>query len=268
MHSAAFATLNLRWEYEAVTVPIDRLPAVFPDLARSCLGLNVTRPLKTAVLPLLDRLSAAAKRARSVNTVIFRDGLGLGASTDGAGFLAALDDAVSGTPERAVILGSGGAARAVVSALRARGTAVAIAGRNADASRSLASDLGASLVSPGSRALQNAVSGANLLVNATPLGGLLSQDELPIPDSISLHGDLVVFDLVYRPRRTALLRLATAYGCSTIEGVEMLIEQGARSLELWTGRVAPVETMRTAAHRALDDIGWVELPAPARGLAD
>ena len=96
----------------------------------------------------------------------------------------------------------------------------------------------------------------NLLVNATPVGSLAREDASPLPDWVELPAAAVVFDLVYRPRRTRLLERAEAAGCVCVEGIEMLIEQGARSFEIWTGRPAPAEVMRQTAYRALDaDVG-------------
>ena len=100
--------------------------------------------------------------------------------------------------------------------------------------------------------LARAVAAADLLVNATPVGQAPESEGCPVPDDISFHPELTVFDLVYRPRVTELLRRATAAGCRTIEGIDMLIEQGARSFEIWTGVPAPADVMRAAALAALD----------------
>ena len=104
-----------------------------------------------------------------------------------------------------------------------------------------------------SSSLPGALSRADLLVNATPVGGSIDPGRSPIPDADLLHPRLTVFDLVYRPRRTRLLSDAAERGCRVVEGVEMLLRQGARSFEMWTGRPAPVEAMRAAALRALED---------------
>ncbi|HXF56379.1 MAG TPA: shikimate dehydrogenase [Actinomycetota bacterium] len=255
MQRAAFAALGLDLDYVAVRVPLDELPAIWPRLAASFRGLNVTRPLKQAVIPYLDGLSEEARRARSVNTVRFVQGRAEGHSTDGAGFLAALRRAGVGRVGRALVLGTGGAARAVVAALRSEGTVVRVSGRNRRAGQRLANELGARYVPPETRALSTAVAMADLLVNATPVGSWPDVAASPLPDSVQLHPGLTVFDLVYRPRRTALLDRAARAGCRTVGGIEMLVEQGARSFELWTGLSAPVEIMREAALRALRSEG-------------
>lgn len=251
MQRAAFAALGLDLDYVAVRVPLQELPATWPRLAASFRGLNVTRPLKQAVIPYLDGLSEEARRARSVNTVRFTGGRAEGHSTDGAGFLAALRRAGVGRVGRALVLGTGGAARAVVAALRSEGAVVRVSGRNRRAGQRLANELGARYVPLDTRALSTAVAMADLLVNATPVGSWPDVTASPLPDAVQLHPGLTVFDLVYRPRRTALLDRAARAGCRTVEGIEMLVEQGARSFELWTGLPAPLEVMRRAALRAL-----------------
>ena len=258
MLTAAFRAAGLRHTYEAIRVGAGELDDAWPRLRRELAGMNVTTPLKEKVAARADELSPAARASGSVNTVVFTGGHALGASTDGAGFLAALDHAAAragggtgpavapgdGEPSRAVVLGAGGAARAVAAALRGRGMRVAVAARRAEASKKLADELGVEPVAFEPSALAEALADAGLLVNATPASGAGAS---PVPDGVSLKPGLVVFDLVYRPRRTALLVRAEREGCVTIEGVEMLIEQGARSFELWTGTPAPVDAMRAAA---------------------
>ncbi|HEV8572045.1 MAG TPA: shikimate dehydrogenase [Actinomycetota bacterium] len=256
MHRAAFAALGEDLDYVAVRVTRRDLLAAFPVLRKAFLGLNVTSPLKEAVLPLLDTVSAEAVEAGSVNTVTFPGGRAEGYSTDGAGFLAALGRAGAGTPRRALVLGTGGAARAVAGALRKIGVSVAIAGRNAEAGARLRRDLGAAAFVPMDPShLAPAIEETELLANATPVGGEPESGGCPLPEEVELRPGLTVVDLVYRPRRTVLLARAEAAGCILVEGVEMLVEQGAASFSMWTGRPAPVEIMRQAAHAALDEQG-------------
>jgi shikimate dehydrogenase len=271
MHRAAFAAAGLDLGYFPVTVRREELIDAFPRLRRTYLGMNVTAPLKEAVIPLLDTLSPAAARAGSVNTVLFADGGAQGMSTDGEGFVAALWNGLRGGgegndggefPSGALVLGTGGAARAVAAALLSEGTRVVVCGRNAEAGDRMASDLGVPFVPAHPGALVRELARAELLVNATPVGGPADAGAHPLLDSATLHPGLIVFDLVYRPRRTALLARAEAAGCRTVEGVEMLIEQAARSFEIWTGRpTAPVKVMREAACRALE-----ASPEPRRPL--
>ncbi len=254
MQRAAFDAAALDWTYEPVRVSRDELPDAWPRLRDERAGLNVTIPLKEAVIPLLDRLAPDARAAGSVNTVVLGGIEAVGDSTDGAGFLAALERGDARARRRAVILGTGGAARAVASALRSVGSNVHVLGRNPDAGARIATDLDVGFERwspPEAGPLAAALDGADLLVNATPVGAG-DPTASPVPDDVPLHPRVTVFDLVYRPRRTALLERAARQGCVIVEGIEMLIEQGARSFELWTGLPAPVGRMREAAYGALD----------------
>ena len=244
MQRAAFAAAGLAVDYTTVRIGAGELADAFPDLRRRFAGLNVTRPLKEAVLPLLDAVSPAAAAAGSVNTVVFSGGAARGESTDGAGFMAALARVTHLRVRRALILGTGGAARAVAAALRQDGAAVEVAGRNTGAAQRLREHLGVDVIGNDVGSVAAAVESADLLVNATPVGAA---------ETLPLHPALVVVDLVYRPRRTRLLERAALAGCRTVEGIEMLIEQGARSFELWTGGRAPVPEMRRAAYAALSE---------------
>ena len=252
MHKAAFRATGLDLAYEAVRVRREELGRAFPKLRDRFAGLNVTRPLKEAVIPYLDRVGPKALRARSVNTIVFDD-QAFGHSTDGTGFMTALGRAGVSAIRRAVVLGTGGAARAVAASLADHGAEVVVWGRNVAAGRRMRDELAVSFVPAGPEVepLASALSQSELLVNATPVGG--EADDIPLPSGIRLDPGTCVFDLVYDPRRTRLLREAEASGCLPVQGIEMLIEQGARSFELWTGREAPVEVMRMAAYRALDE---------------
>jgi shikimate dehydrogenase len=258
MQEAAFRAAGLDWEYRLVRVPRDGLERAWPELARSFVGLNVTSPHKGAAARLADSLSPAAQLCASVNTLTFGPEGAFGDSTDGAGFLAALRRHAGRLPKVAVVLGAGGAARAVALALSTQGSEVRIVGRNRPAGARLAQDLtrgGSGEVTFWGHRDQDlglALSGAGLLVNATTLGGSETSDRSPVSDSVSLDLDLTVFDLVYWPRRTALLRRAVSAGCRVVEGLDMLVEQGARSFESWTGTAAPLEVMREAADRELE----------------
>ena len=250
MHRAAFAAAGLDLDYVAERVTRAELPRAYGGLRRRYRGLNVTRPLKEAIVPMVDRVGPEAAEARSVNTVTFHDGVAVGDSTDGAGFLAAVERAGVSTSGHAVILGSGGAARAVGAALRGSGARITIAARDPVRASGAAGCVGAHVIPTTADALAPALEAADLLVNATPVG-----DVLPVAGNIPLPQALTVFDLVYRPRVTPLLEVARARGCRTIEGVEMLVEQGARSFEIWTGMSAPVDEMRAAALASLDNGG-------------
>ena len=260
MQRAAFGAAGIEATYVAERVSAAALAATWPELLRRLSGWSVTRPLKEAAIALVDHLAPEAERCGSVNTVVVHGTRTAGHSTDGAGFLAALSRVRPGPARRAVILGTGGATRAVAAALAGTGATVLLVGRNAAAGRSVAADLsarGSAVTFAGGRgALAGALDGADLVVNATPMGDPSMPGTSPIPDGLALEAlepRPLVFDLVYRPRRTRLLEQAAAAGCPTVEGIEMLIGQGAASFELWTGLPAPVEIMRAAAYRAVDE---------------
>ncbi|MEW6473268.1 MAG: shikimate dehydrogenase [Actinomycetota bacterium] len=249
LHNAAFAALGLDWVYVAFPVPRGRgAEAVAAVSALGLVGLNVTMPHKEDVAGACDELTADAAALRSVNTVVGRpDGRTLGDSTDGPGFLDALTEEgidVAGQP--VLVLGAGGAARAVILALGRAGASVTVAARRPEAAESAVS-----LVS-GARAIPfGAVdpSPYSLVVNATPLG-MSGGDPLPV-DPEALHSRQAVVDLVYHPADTPLLTAARAKGAPAINGLGMLLHQAARSFSLWTGQAAPLDAMRAAVTAAL-----------------
>lgn len=250
MHNAAFRALGLPHEYAAERVAEGALDGAFASLRERYDGLNVTIPHKTAVIRHLDELTPIARAAGSVNTVVFRDGAAVGDSTDGEGALRALARAAPGRrPMRALIVGAGGAARGVASALVRAGPRIAVFARDAAAARSLAADI-AGVHAVLTTELPEELGSCDLLVSAVPAAAW--QGPAPVlPLELALRPGCVVFDLVYRPRRTALLLAAEAAGCATVEGVEMLVEQGALSFARWLGIDPPVEVMRAAAYDAL-----------------
>ena len=275
MQAAAFAGAGIDADYVAHRVARGELPSAWAELRERFEGLNVTRPLKEIVAGLVDDVAPSAAASGSVNTVVRAGGRASGESTDGDGFLAALRRVRPEPVDRALIVGTGGATRAVAAALAAAGARVQIAGRNGTAGRRLAAELtsrlpagatGTIMHAGGPDLLASLLPGADLLVNATPLGDPSMPDASPLPDDVSLEAlepRPTVFDLIYRPRRTPLLRRAAAAGCPVVEGIEMLVEQGARSFELWTGVVAPTETMRAAAYAALAAEADDETPSMA-----
>jgi shikimate dehydrogenase len=246
LQNAALKSLDLDLGYAAVAVPAHELGAMFPVFRQTYLGLNVTRPLKELVVDLCDDLAPESMQARSVNTIVFRNGSAFGASTDVLGFMPALRSVTRRDVKEAVILGTGGAARAVAVALVREGTRVHVSGRNAAAGTRLSSDLGVTFAASTAPSTLSVLERADLVVNATPVGGG-DDGSSPLPDSAPLPQNGVVFDLVYRPRVTGLLRRARAEGCETVEGLCLLIEQAALSFELWTGRDAPRDVMWAAA---------------------
>ncbi|MBV9919912.1 MAG: shikimate dehydrogenase [Pseudonocardia sp.] len=268
MHNAGFAAVGLDWLFVA-------LPVAAADGARAFdamrvlgfEGLSVTMPHKATAADACDEVRGDAALLHSVNCVSRGDGGALvGESTDGEGFLRSLRDGghdVAGM--RALVIGAGGAGRAVALALARSGAEVIVAARRAAAAqevvgivRGATEDSGARR-GPGPRPFAlvewnelGATAGScDLVVNATPIGmAATGSESLPVAAS-ALHAGQVVADLVYQPRQTPLLAAAGAAGAATVEGIGMLVHQGAIAFERWTGVDAPVDVMRAAALTAL-----------------
>jgi shikimate dehydrogenase len=242
MHNAALAELGLgaEWSYEAIQVA----PDAFETRARAMsgegfAGANVTVPHKSAALALADELSETAREIGAANTLVFSGNEIRAENTDAEGLLRALPGSPAG--KRALVLGAGGAARAVVWALLREGAEVGVWNRTELRSRHLCEELG------GEPAVDPAPGDYELIVNSTAIG-LRGEDpfaELPLEPGFSPAQTVV--DMVYGGETTELLRAAEAAGAAVVDGIEILVQQGALSLEIWTGRGAPVETMRAAA---------------------
>lgn len=257
MHNAAFEALGIDAVYRAVDVPPRELADRVAELrGGEMLGANVTIPHKEAVLPYLDRLTDAATAIHAVNTIVRTGDELLGDNTDAGGFLRALAESgieVHGVP--AVVLGAGGAARAVAYALATAGAAsVQVYNRTTSRAARIAIELAeygsVRVVEAGE--LGMAGRAARLLVNATSVGmaGTEHADRMPL-HAAALPEDGAVVDIVYRPAETPLLREASRRGLITQNGAAMLVHQGAAAFEQWTGRRAPVDVMRRALEASL-----------------
>lgn len=253
LHNAAFAALDLDWVYVALPVqPGDGGRAVAAMSTLGIDGLNVTMPHKAAVAEAVDRCSPVAARLGAVNTVVrTADGL-LGESTDGEGFLTALrvDEGFDPDGARCLVVGAGGAARAVVLALAEAGASEVLVVARREAAATAAASLAGSAGRPGTA---EEADGCALVVNATPLGmdavvvelpGAVP--ELPVPERCLGPGQ-VVADLVYQPMRTPFVEAARARGALAVNGLGMLIHQAALSFRLWTGEDPPLEVLSAAA---------------------
>jgi shikimate dehydrogenase len=242
MHNAAFRALALDAVYLAFDVP----PAALPAAIQGARGLGVRQlavslPHKEAVLPLLDAVDETARRIGAVNTVTRQeDGSLLGSNTDWLGAVRALEAERKLAGARAVVLGAGGAARAVVFGLVERGARVVVLNRTPERARELARALGAEHADD-----LDALASTphDVLVNATAEG--LETDRSPVPAQALRPGSLVM-DTVYAPERTRLLRDAEARGARTLGGKWMLVHQAAEQLRLWSGREAPIQVMADA----------------------
>jgi shikimate dehydrogenase len=242
MFAPALAELGLDWRYVRLPLPPERFPEAARSLAASGYrGINVTMPHKRAAHDLADELTPAAAAIGAVNTLTYADGRIEGDNTDAGGFL----DALGADPRgwRCLVLGAGGSARAVVWALReARAAEVSIWNRTAERAAELAAELEVRHVAR--------PEAADLIVNCTSVGIAGGVGEAEAVAAVGLDGvdpPRAFFDLTYAAQATPLARWAAAGGARVGDGLEMLVRQGARSLERWTGRTAPLPAMRAGA---------------------
>lgn len=218
--------------------------------ALNFVGINVTLPHKTSILGLLDEVSAEARLIGAVNTVVFKEGRSLGYNTDGQGFLRSLleEDKIDPFQKKVLILGSGGAARAVAVALALRGVKdLVIVNRTMEKAKNLVSELSEKIVGVNFRSLAflpallaEEISKVDLIINATSIG--LKTSEFPVK-SEWFNSQQMVVDLVYYPLQTSFLQKAARGGAQTLTGVGMLVYQGVEAYRLWTGMEPPVELM-------------------------
>lgn len=255
MQQPALDALGVHARYERWHTTAKELPTRIAGLrGPGVLGANVTVPHKQAVMPLLDDVSDLARRAGAVNTIVPRGGRLFGDNTDVAGFAAALleNDPEAGR-RRALILGAGGAARAVALALESLGApGIAVVNRDRGRAERLAADLAPLAIEIVDAAgLEPALAAAELVVNATALGWHAGETPLTPRQLERCPAGCLVADLTYRD--TDLLDAARTRGLATMDGLAMLVYQGARALELWTGKRAPVAVMMEAAQRTRAD---------------
>lgn len=259
---AAIDALDLGLKYERWPTSPDGLQTRITGMrAPAVLGANVTIPHKEAVMPMLDDLDDLVRRVGAVNTIINREGRLSGYNTDVGGFLRALRDDGRFDPagKHAAIAGAGGAARAVVVALiEARAASVAVLNRSLDRAERLVADVHAFARETRLEALPatpeswaKVAADAELLVHCTSLGSEGPQEDAsPVPAEL-IRPEMLVYDLVYRPADTRLLRDARSRGARTLGGLPMLIYQGAASFKIWTDLDPPLDVMFAAARKAL-----------------
>ena len=248
IHNAAYAAVGLDWVYVAFPVEPGRVRDALVGLrALGAAGCNVTMPHKAEAARACDELAPAAATLGVTNIVVVRDGHLVGDSTDGTGFVdAARAAGVDLADATVLVLGAGGAARAIVHAVGAAGARVVVVARRADAAEAAAG------LAPGATtvpftAVDEAVAASDLIVNATPLGMC---GEPPPFDPTRLSSRHVVLDTVYAPVETPLLAAARERGARPLNGLGMLVHQAAQSFTRLTGRPAPLDVMWAAAHGA------------------
>lgn len=250
IHTAALKACGLEGSYSLFPISPDDKDGLKDLLARvragELHGLNVTIPHKQNVIEFMDELTPTAKAIGAVNTIYLRDGKLIGDNTDAAGFLADLKKGIGnrelGVGKSALVLGAGGSARAVVYALLSDGWNVTLAARRLEQAEQLANTF------PNHQLLITNYSSlilhpSSLLVNTTPVGMFPNVDVSPLPENLSLPSNAFVYDLVYNPSETKLVKSARAQGLHATTGLGMLIEQAALAFELWTGHTPPRDVL-------------------------
>lgn len=252
IHNAAFRELGLNyvylaWQVEAIGEALKGLRAL-----GNFRGASVTIPHKVAAIPFLDHVEQTAQRIGAINTIVCEKGTLTGYNTDATGALRALrESGVNLVGQRVVLLGTGGAARAIACALMAESclAKLTLLGIDDRERTTLAEDLRRQTGSTvedfhlDESSLRNVLPDARVLIHCTPVGMSPKTDASCVPASL-LHTDLTVMDIVYNPRETQLLKDAKHAGCQTIPGLEMFLNQAVAQFELWTNQTAPVDVMR------------------------
>lgn len=259
MHNAAYKDLGLGIEYIAFDVRLEELKDAIESFRGSeFLGFNVTIPYKEMILPYLDEITGLAKIIGAVNTVANRDGRLIGYNTDGPGFIESLneDAGFSVKSKNCAILGAGGAGKAIAVMLAENGAkAVNIFDVDGSRSEQLARYICRKFKTKAkhieSDDIAKSIKKADLLVNATPIGMSPKIEACPIPEKTKLQKGLVVYDLVYNPQETKLLRLAKAAKAQPVSGLGMLVRQGALAFSIFTDVEPSIEVMWDAARHSL-----------------
>ena len=263
IHAAALSACGLQGRYSLFPIPPEDKQGLKDLLARVRIneihGLNVTIPHKQNVIELMDELTATAKAIGAVNTIYLHQDKLIGDNTDTSGFLSDLkrflilecgsllshlQEQVPALQKKALVLGAGGSARAIVYALLCDGWDVTIAARRIEQAQQLSQSFGKYDLRLSTFDLQ--LSTFNLIVNTTPLGMAPNIEDSPLPENIVLSPKTVIYDLIYNPRETKLVKDARAQGLSATTGLGMLIEQAALAFEIWTGAKADRDAMQKA----------------------
>jgi len=215
-------------------------------------GVSVTIPFKTKVVPFLDKVEGLAKKIGAVNTIVNRGGRLIGYNTDCDGALEALEEKMNLKGKRVILLGAGGAARAIGFGLKERDCQLIIVNRSPIRGKALSRELKCHFLPMSSLVkMKGGDLEADVIINATSLGMVPRDGESPIPKKLLKKG-MKVMDIVYEPLETKLLHQAKEKGCSTINGLEMLVRQGAIQFEIWTGRKLEIGQIKKDLHRALE----------------
>lgn len=257
MHNAAFDALNMDYAYVAFDVnPNDLKSAIEGAESLNIKGFNVTIPHKVDVMQYLDELDEVARLIGAVNTIDFKNLKGY--NTDGIGAVKAIEEVTSIKNKNVVVAGAGGASRAISFYIAKYGAeSLTILNRNEAKAESLASDVSDSgligeVASDSINAIGNYMESADVLIDATPLGMHPNINDEPIVKADMMDEDLVVFDAVYNPNETVLIKEVIKANAKPVYGIKMLLYQGAESFKIWTGKTAPVDVMEKALRNTLN----------------
>ncbi|MBQ8017752.1 MAG: shikimate dehydrogenase [Methanobrevibacter sp.] len=257
MHNAAFKALDMDYAYVAFDVdPSNLKSAIEGAKSLNIKGFNVTIPHKIGVMDFLDGIDEVAELIGAVNTIDFKDMKGY--NTDGIGAVKAIEEVTSIKGKNIVIAGAGGASRAISFYIAKYGAdSLTILNRNIDKAQKLARDVSESglignVKSDSINDINSYLDDADILINTTPIGMHPNVDVEPIATADHLHEDMAVFDAVYNPNETVLLKEAIKAGAKPVYGIKMLLYQGAESFRIWTGENPPVDVMENALRDTLN----------------
>lgn len=249
IHNGAFKRLG--WNAVYLTFEIKNLEEALRGIrGLGVRGVSVTHPFKTEVIPFLDKVEKLAKKIGAVNTIVNQGGRLIGYNTDCDGALEALEEKMDLGKKRVVLLGAGGAARAIGFGLKERDCQLIIANRSRDRGEALSRELKCHFIPLSSLVKMKAEElEADVVINTTPLGMVPREKETPLPKKLLRKG-MMVMDIVYEPLQTKLLREAKEKGCLTINGLEMLVRQGVAQFMIWTGRRPDLKQIRNDLYKA------------------
>lgn len=259
MHNAAFRRLGLDFEYVPLEVALDDLAKAIDGLrALHFAGFNVTVPFKEKVMPYLDDITKLAQTVGAVNTVKNQEGKLVGFNTDAPGFLESLREDAGFDPKgkACLVIGAGGAGKAVTAGLaesRAKTILIydVIEEKAQEMADYLSDNFDSTIQALPLASIPASLPKIHLLINSSPIGMYPKIDSSPLPENIKLHNKMTVYDLVYNPAETKLLKQAKAAGANAVSGLGMLVRQGALAFTVFTGKPAPLEVMFAAAREAL-----------------
>lgn len=262
MHNAAFKALGLNFCYLPLSVePVDLKKAIEGIRALNIVGVNVTIPHKETIIPLLDEVTKLPRLMGAVNMILNQEGKLIGYNTDGGGFVESLklDAKVNPKGKKVVVLGAGGASKAVsIMLAETRIKSIVITDIIIEKAENLVEYINShfeieATVSPlGSKAFQSSINECEILINTSPVGMHPKEDASPLPEKVKIPSGIQVCDLIYNPPETKFLKSAKESGAKTLNGIGMLVRQGALSFSIFTGKDAPIDVMRSAALKVLN----------------